>query len=221
MYRVQTRTQAQLDVIRSRNLIAELRDAAQLVFKVNDGQLTSKGCQIQRFLDRTVCTADDIDVLSGIRCAVARCVQAHALAGKLDLSGNAQLTGRTAVCQNDPACLMGSLVGVHGLDIPGQLYAGNRLISDFHARSLCLLLHTSSEGCAGFLCLQSGIMGDGRDLADDAADLRLLENQGLLAAADCIDACADTSRACTDNKDVIHNESAPSCDTWCICFFLI
>ena len=67
MYRVQARTQAQLDVIRSRNLIAELRDAAQLIFKVDDGQLTGKGCQIQRFLDRTVCTADDIDVLSGIR----------------------------------------------------------------------------------------------------------------------------------------------------------
>lgn len=52
-------------------------------------------------------------------------------------------------------------------------------------------------------------MGDCRDFTDDAAHLCLFQNQGLFAAANRIDAGADTCRTGADDDNIVHNRTLP------------
>lgn len=85
--------QPELDVSGSCHLLTELRNAAQLVFEVDNGQLLGEGGQVQRLFHGTVRSAHYIDVLSGVSGAVPGSVHAHALARQLRLAGDTQLPG--------------------------------------------------------------------------------------------------------------------------------
>ena len=197
--------QPELDVSGSGHLLAELRDAAKLVFEVDNGQLLGEGGQVQRLFHGTVRSAHYIDVLSGVSGAVPGGVHAHTLAGQFRLAGDTQLPGRAAACQNDPLGLIGSLVGGDGLNVSRQRHAGDICVDDLHAGPERLFLHPGGKGGAGLPGLDGGVVGNGRNLADDAAHLALFQNQCLLAAADCIDTCADACGACSDDEDVVHD----------------
>ena len=206
---VEAGAQFQGDVARGGHLLPEFGDTAQLVLKVDDGQLAGKGGQVQSLFHCAVGAAHHVDILSGVGGSVPGSVQAHALAGKLSLAGNAQLAGRAAVGKNHPAGLIAPLIGVNGLYLTGQIHAGDRLISDLHACIQRLLLHAGGKGGARFMGLEGGIVGDRGHLADDAAHLGLLQNQGFISAADRIDARADAGWAGADDQNVIHNGLPP------------
>ena len=77
--------QPELDVSGSGHLLAELRDAAKLVFEVDNGQLLSEGGQVQRLFHGTVRSAYYIDVLSGVSGAVPGGIHAQCLFPSFEL----------------------------------------------------------------------------------------------------------------------------------------
>ena len=201
---VQARAEAQLDVARRGGLATELRDAAQLIFEVDDRHLPRELREVQRLLDRAVRAAHDVHVFAGVRLAVARGVHAHALSGQLRLAGDAEPARCAAVREDDARRLIRVLFGAHRLDFARQLHTRDGLVHDLHAGVQRLLLHARGERSARLARLKRRVVRHGRHSADQSAHLRFLQNQRLFSAAHGVNARADARGAGSDDDDVVH-----------------
>ena len=206
---MQAGCQAHRDVARSGYLLTELRNAPQLLFKVDNCHLLCKASQIQGLFHCTIGSTHHIHIFSGIGGAISGSIHAHALAGKLLLAGNTQFPRRAAVCQNNTLGLINTPVRGHRLNLSRQRHMHSLGLNDLHPGLERLLFHPSRKCSSSFLLLNGSIVRNSGNFANDAAHLGFFQNQCTLSTTNCINACADTRRACSDDDYIVHSHMLP------------